>query len=126
MRSLVISICILALILGGMFWYYSLLSDLDEQMQTMLSDLDTQIKEDKWEEATKTAEKINKEWEEKTRWLSCLIEHDEIDNIMITVASLEKFTKYKEEPELMSELSKLQKLISHIPRKEKLIPENLF
>ncbi len=126
MKSFIISLCILALFIFGMVYSINLLFDFENEMKETVNEVREYVKNDNWEEAQNSTQKLEKEWGRKTRWLSCFIEHEELDNIMTTLASLEEFTKYEEKPELMSELAKLEKLIEHIPHKEKLIPENIF
>ena len=79
-----------------------------------------------WKGAESSLEEVAKIWFNVKGTWSALIDHEEIDNIDVTLSQLQTLVKAKELPASLSEAAALKIYIGHIPEKEKLKLENLF
>ncbi len=79
-----------------------------------------------WIKAKKEIENLNEEWHSVMRLWSALIDHNEIDNIDVTLLRLKSLIHSKDKSTALSEATALKKYIVHIPEKEKLNISNLF
>jgi len=102
------------------------LSRATQELNEILEDIQISIIDKEWDRLSEETNRLNDKWDQMSKWMSCVIEHDEIDNIMISVASIKEYARYREIPELMAELSALYELINHIPIKERLLPQNIL
>lgn len=126
MKVLLSSAVILALILAGMFFYHSALSSASADMLESVKRIQANADSDNWESAYDEIDSLMNKWEHYSIRLARLVEHEELDSIMIKLAVIREYAKYKDMPELMGELSALRDLLSHIPRKESLLIENIL
>lgn len=126
MRSFTIAVVILCVMITGMFIHTAALSRAGNDLNEITDRIENSVKSKKWDELSENVEKLCYSWDRMSKWLSCVIEHDEIDSIMVSVASIREYAKYREIPELMAELSALGELIDHIPLKEKPMPQNIL
>jgi hypothetical protein len=79
-----------------------------------------------WKGAEDSLDEVAKTWSKVKGSWSALIDHEEIDNIDVTLSQLQTLVKAKELPDTLSEAAALKTYIGHIPEKEKLRLENLF
>lgn len=79
-----------------------------------------------WNGAESSLDAVVKDWNAVKGTWSALIDHQEIDNIDVTLAQLQTLVKAKELPDTLSEAAALKTFIGHIPEKEKIRLKNLF
>ena len=119
-------IILTALIIGmSLFTQWLLNRDSLRLVQT-IEELEKSAKIEEWDQAQTNLKKVNDIWSEVKGTWSALIDHQEIDNIDVTLSRLEMLVQAKEVPSSLSEAAALRKYIGHIPAKEKLDFENLF
>ena len=126
MKSFTIAVVILCVMIVGMFVHTIALSKAEGELIRITEHIEESVKNKNWNKLSGEVESLCKSWDEMSVWLSCVIEHEEIDNIMVSVASIREYARYREIPELMAELSSLCELINHIPLKEKPMPQNIL
>ncbi len=126
MKSFIVAVVILCIIIFGMCLHEMALSRANQELNEILEDIQISIIDKEWDRLSEETNRLNDKWDQMSKWMSCVIEHDEIDNIMISVASIKEYARYREIPELMAELSALYELINHIPIKERLLPQNIL
>jgi len=95
------------------------LGDAIEKMQN-------NAKAGKWDQAVSDLNQIIRDWEEIKKYWSSLIDHQEIDNIDVTLSKLMPLLEEKDIASALSEAATLSKFIKHIPEREKLSLDNLF
>lgn len=95
------------------------LGDAIEKMQN-------NTKAGKWDQAVSDLNQIIRDWEEIKKYWSSLIDHQEIDNIDVTLSKLMPLLEEKDIASALSEAATLSKFIKHIPEREKLSLDNLF
>ncbi len=109
----------------GVYTRRLLLKDSD----TLQAKIDTSVKyldAGNWNGAENSLDELAKIWLHVKGIWSALIDHQEIDNIDVTLSQLQTLAKSKELPDTLSEAAALKIYIGHIPEKEKLKLENLF
>lgn len=126
MRSFAVALIILCIMVTGMFLHASALTRAGEELDDIAESIQKTIENEDWEQLPGEVDRLCDKWDNMSVWLSCVIEHDEIDTIMISVAGIREYAGYREIPELMAELSSLRELINHIPVKEKPMPQNIL
>lgn len=83
------------------------------------------IKKD-WNQAKNQIGQNMKIWEAVKGTWSALVDHQEIDNIDVTLMRLQTLINSKDTASALSEAAALKKFVNHIPDKEKLILDNVF
>jgi hypothetical protein len=84
------------------------------------------IKSNDWGQAKNQIDQIIKQWEDAKGTWSSLVDHQEIDNIDVTISRLQTLVKSKDDTSALQEAAALKKFVGHIPNKEKLTLENIF
>lgn len=126
MKSFVAAIVILIIIISGMFFYINALENVSDELNGLISKVEKQVQNEKWEDVEQSIKEMSESFNKVKKWLPCLVEHDIIDEINVTVAKVEQYALYKEVPELMAEITALKEQTEHIAKRERLIIENLL
>ena len=96
------------------------------QLEQSIEAIEQSAKIEDWDQAEICVENVNTLWSDVKGTWSSLIDHQEIDNIDVTLSRLEVLVQVKDVSSSLSEAAALRKYIGHIPAKEKLDFENLF
>jgi hypothetical protein len=126
MRTLTVAAIILALLLGlGIFNYYYI----DKSAKNLISlaeKIELEVNNSNWSQAEKKYSNLQSKWTGTGVKWTVLINHQELDNINITMAKVKKFMETKDKPGFMTELAELKLLFRHIPEKEALNLKNVL
>lgn len=96
------------------------------RLEQSIDQIEKNTQAENWIQAENTVNQVNKIWSEvKGTWAS-LIDHEEIDNIDVTLSRLQILIQAKDIPSALSEAAALKKFINHIPDKERLSIRNVF
>jgi flagellar motor component MotA len=116
----------LVLIIGfGIFTTTSINSSA-EKLTHHIDILEENIAEEKWQESSQSSKEISRLWSEtKKTWL-LFLDHQEIDNIDLTYARLNKYIEAKDLPSALAEVAALKLLVKHIPDISALTLRNIF
>lgn len=96
------------------------------RMEQSIDEIENSVKSEKWAQAETGIHTTKMIWKDVKGVWSALIDHQEIDNIDVTLSRLQMLVMAKEMPSSLSEAEALKIYIGHIPAKEKLGFENLF
>lgn len=96
------------------------------RMEQFIDEIENNVKSEKWAQAETGTNTIKAIWKDVKGTWSALIDHQEIDNIDVTLSRLQMLIQAKEMPSSLSEAEALKIYIGHIPAKEKLGFDNLF
>ncbi|MDK2798602.1 MAG: hypothetical protein PWP27_526 [Clostridiales bacterium] len=118
-------ILLVVIILGSIVYIY-FLDNAANNLISMIEKLEDTVKADDWEEAQKQLDNLQKEWKKTERWMTTLVDHQEIDTIKITLSKLSQYVDFKKTADFMAESTTLKLLIEHIPGKEKCNISNLL
>lgn len=121
------SILILTILIIGMSIFAQRLLSRDSlRLEQSINEIEKNTETENWNQAENGVKKVNDIWSSVKGTWSALIDHQEIDNIDVTLSRLQMLVQAKEAPSALSEAAALKKYIGHIPAKEKLDMENLF
>ncbi|MGE5614196.1 MAG: DUF4363 family protein [Bacillota bacterium] len=96
------------------------------RMVQPIEKLKENIASENWNEAGNSLDLVNTEWAKvKGKW-SALVDHQEIDNIDVTISRLQKLVEARDKASSLSEAAALGKFVSHIPEKELPNLDNIF
>jgi len=115
-----------AFIIFTSIYAQQVLSRDSHRMEQAIDEIEKYVKIEDWTHAETSLKDINHIWSDIKGTWSALIDHQEIDNIDVTLSRLQELVLAEEMPSSMSEAAALKKYIGHIPAKEKLDFENLF
>lgn len=96
------------------------------ELEKYLAGVENDTVSGSWENADKSLKKVKEKWAGTKDIWAILIDHQEIDNIDVTLSRMEKFILSKDTSSALAEASALMKYVRHIPRKEALSIENIF
>ncbi|HEY8349723.1 MAG TPA: DUF4363 family protein [Clostridiales bacterium] len=125
-RIIVLLIVITAFIILSGFFALDLIRDDSEKLEKNIGSVQNSINAGNWGNASEALDRIKNDWMDIKKTWSALIDHEEIDNIDITIAKLEAMLEAKDSVSALSEAAALRRLVTHIPEREKLSLENLF
>lgn len=120
-----ISILLVLIVAAGIFSQRLLKKD----SENMTAAIDVTVKctqSDNWNGAQASINEVQRIWSKVKGSWSALIDHQEIDNIDVTLRELDASVKSKELPESLLQSAALKTYIGHIPEREMLKLENLF
>lgn len=112
--------------IGFAIWTQHTLASSAQTLEQTLNSLESAIKGDNWETANEQLEYFNQLWEKTKNLWQIFIDHEEIDNIDVTLARVKQLVSTKEKADSLSEISVLKLFIVHIPQKESLCLVNMF
>ena len=126
MKTLIATLVLFAVLLGfGTFAYYYI----DHTANELVSQaglVEQQGTKENWPQAEKTFSILNSTWiSSSTKW-TALLDHQELDNINISMAKIRAYIKAKDIPGFRSEVAELKLLLKHIPEKEALNLKNVL
>lgn len=126
MKSFKLAIVLLILIIAGSIVYIYSLNNASNILVSEISNLEDSVKSSNWDSAEKQVDTLQNKWNKTEKWMSTLIDHQEIDSIQLTLAKLTQYVHEKETTDIMAESASLKLLIKHIPGKEKVDLTNLL
>lgn len=119
-------VILIALVLLSGFYTHKLLRDDSDRLVKSIDEIIESSGSGDWERSSETIRRMSSDWGKMKGIWSSLIDHQEIDNIDITLSRLQMLIEIKDTSALMPEAAALRKIISHIPEKEKLTLDNLL
>lgn len=96
------------------------------RLERSISQIVNSAEEENWDKAKNELKQINLAWNEVKGTWAALIDHQEIDNIDVTLSRLQMLIESKDASASLSEAAALKKFINHIPDKERLSIANVF
>lgn len=126
MKVLIICFAITALIVGMGFSCYHYLNSSIDKMLVETKNLRESVDDGKWRDAQKSVSLLHKDWQKKEQSWTLLINHQEVDNIELTLGRVESYISSKNKLMALGEISALEHWIKHIPHKEAMTLSNIF
>jgi len=126
-KSMIVLMIVITIfiILSG-FLALDLIHGDSEKLEKNIESVRNNIKTGNWENASESLGRIKSDWTGIKKTWSALIDHEEIDNIDITIAKLEAMLEAKDSASALSEAAALRRLVTHIPEREKPSIDNLL
>ena len=126
MRTVPAIIVIIVLLLGGSLTTYRYLHTTSQVLATQLEEVEQSISTQKWEVAQKELNTALQSWGKIKTWWTILLDHQEIDNIDMSINRLEKYIQTRDFSLSLGEVSVLKLLVDHISETEKLNLQNIL
>lgn len=126
MRTFIVAILLIVLVLGGLVTYANLLFDTRDAMLQKTEILRLAAQNADWQRAADAAHALKDDWQKTAKKLALLVEHIELDEIMLATARATAYAENREGPELLAEVYSLEELFEHIAAKEALTIYNIF
>ena len=125
-KVLTFIVLLAALIIGSSVFAQKLLKRDSDKLGKIITEIEKSSESKNWDQAASDITKVSEMWSDVKGTWSALIDHQEIDNIDVTLSRLLSLIQTEEVPSVLSEAAALKKYIEHIPQKEKLDFSNLF
>lgn len=125
-KILIFMFAIVTIITVSGFFTLELLYETSYEIESKLKNIEASILSGNWAESEKTMKQVLNDWASTKKTWSVLIDHQEIDNIDVTLSRMEKLIKTMDTSSALAESSVLIKYVRHIPRKEAPGIENIF
>lgn len=120
-----IIIIVAAIIAVSVFSQHILYRDSGKLVQS-INKVEESMKKEDWNQSEKQVIQIIRIWEDVKGTWSVLLDHQEIDNIDVTLTRLQTLIKSRDNSSAPAEAAALKKYVNHIPAKEKLSLDNVF
>lgn len=126
MRTILILVLSLGLILTADFFLVRYLNASTEQLTAQLTGLEKRIEHNDWQAAKKDLNRWQDNWTKIQNSWTLFIDHQEIDNIELSLNRMQSYIHSQNEVLSLGELSALKYWIAHIPDKESVHWGNIF
>ena len=126
MRTVPTIIIIVVLLLGGSWTTYRYIQTTTLALGTQLETVEQSISTQKWEAAQKELNTALQRWDKNKTWWTILLDHQEIDNIDMSMNRLEKYIETQDISLSLGEVSTLKLQVDHISDTEKLNLQNIL
>jgi len=126
LRTLPTIVIIVVLLLGGSFTSYRYIQTSTRSLEAQFETVEQSITSQQWEAAQKELTTTQQSWDNAKTWWTVLLDHQEIDNIDISLKRLEKYVATRETPLSLGEVATLKLLVDHIYDTEKFTLTNIF
>ena len=126
MKAIAIVILVISLIFFGSYISANFLTSSSNDVIISLNSLEKIVRDGKWDNTNNGISSVNNKWKQiKNKW-AVLLDHQEIDNIEISLSKMNEYVKARALSQSLAEISSLKLLIGHIPEKEALSLGNVF
>ena len=124
-KELIISAIVIILVIVVNFVMGKLVDDKLNRVIDLLAETRTAIEDKDYEKANEKVEEIEKHWESSERFLSCYIEHDELEKVETEFTSLKACLEIEEE-DCLEYIDRMSFVVEHIEKKDDFVLENMF
>jgi len=126
MKSIFIIVLVLILIFTSGYFMSDYINKSSKSIDVELFRLYRVVRTSNWISASQNLLIIENKWKgEKDSW-AILVDHQEIDNINLSISKMKEYIKEKDIVDALAEISSLRLLFEHIPRKDSLTWTNIL
>lgn len=126
MRTVSTIVIIVVLLLGGSLTTSRYLQTTTLTLGAQLEAVEQSISTQKWEVAQKELNTAQQRWDKNKTWWTVLLDHQETDNIDISLNRLEKYIETHDVSLSLGEVAALKIQVDHISDTEKLNLRNIL
>ena len=112
--SLVISLVLLTLTIGGGWWEEMQTEVLCNRYVSAAKELRIMAEKQDWRQAAETIAAYKEDWTDTTPWLQILINHDDIDDVTLALTRLEAAIAAQEQAACFEACAELRENARHI------------
>lgn len=124
-KELVISVIVVILVIVINFTMEKLIDERLNHVIHLLADMRTAIKEEDYDKANEKSKEIDSYWKGSQNFLSCYIEHDELEKVETEFTSLKACLEIQEE-DCLEYIDRMSFIVEHIEKKDDFVLENIF
>ena len=95
MRSVVIALIIAAVMVSGSIFYTEKIDSVSKEMQSINKGVEEQLYNEDYKTASEYIEKLKDNIEKRQTLISAMGDHEDLDNIKISIAEMEKYSEGK-------------------------------
>ncbi len=126
MRTLLIVIIIFILLFGGSLASYRYIQTTTQSLGAQLETVEQSASAQQWQAAQKELNTAQQRWDKTKTWWTVLLDHQEIDNIDISMKRLEKYIETQDVSLSLGEVSALRLQVDQIYDTEKFTLKNIL
>lgn len=126
MKSIWVCLILAAIIVVLIVVPHIFIKNTTYEMSDILKQADDAIKQEDWETAAEKCHSISESWDKYTPLYEMIVEHQEVDEIIMSIRQLELFAREEEKPEARALIAELNFLINHLRENDNLSVENIF
>lgn len=115
MRSVIITLIIAVVMVGGSVMYASHLKEQSEMLSEITKDIKDDIINENYSSAADGIKRLDKNVSRFEKFFLATGDHIEIDNIKTNISELKSYTKHKMKGDAMSKIYVLEFLFEHLP-----------
>ena len=126
MKILIATLVLFAALVGfGTFSYYYI-DHTAKQLVSQAGLVEQNGNKEDWQQAEQEFSVLHARWNAASSKWTALVDHQELDNINISLARIREYIKAKDIPGFRSQVAELKLLLKHIPEKEAVNLKNIF
>ena len=126
MKTFISSLVVFACIVIGVSIYATYLNNIAEDLEKMLKNLSQYTHEEDWEKSEKETEKIFKKWSKNESVLAMFNDHEDVDNLKLSINELKKDVAFKDKKHVSKTLTETKILLERLKKNETLKLENVL
>lgn len=126
MRSFITAVILFAVLVGGGVLLVDYIEDISDELREQNKYITQLIENDELDEAAKHIDNLRKYMDEKREIVSSTMEHGYADTIEIYICELEKYVDCKSKNDALARSRVLDMLFEHLPRNYRLKWENIL
>lgn len=126
MKIIIYMLIAVGILIGISLWTENYLQNTTSEMVGQLNAIEKAIKESNWNTAEKELTNLKKSWKSSKNLWGILLDHQEIDNIDMSLSRVNEMILLKDPVNLLPEMAALKLLVMHIPIKESFRLENIL
>lgn len=115
MRSVIITLIIAVVMVGGSVMYASHLKEQSEMLSEITKDIKDDIINENYSSAADGIKRLDKNVSRFEKFFLATGDHIEMDNIKTNISELKSYTKHKMKGDAMSKIYVLEFLFEHLP-----------
>jgi hypothetical protein len=126
MKIIIYMLIAVGILIGISLWTENYLQNTTSEMVGQLNAIERAIRENNWNTAEKELTNLKKSWKSSKNLWGILLDHQEIDNIDMSLSRVNEMILLKDPVNLLPEMAALKLLVMHIPIKESFRLENIL
>jgi len=124
-KEIIISIVVIVLVVVLNFFVGKFVDGKLNHILDLLDKMRVAIKDERYDEANEVLEDIKNYWDKSEKYMSCYIEHDELEKIETEFTSLRACLEIREE-DCLEYIDRMAFVVKHIEKKDDFVLENIF
>lgn len=126
MRLLIILFSILFIIIATGLWVGHTLENNALEFSSNIDEIKESIQQGNWDMAKAKIAKLEDNWTKKGKWWPVIMDHQEIDNILFSLAKTKEYIREEDKVLSLGQLAELRLIFTHLPEKEALNLKNIL